>query len=1318
MIIRTSPAWDPLLHPQAQGSNASEYLAEGAATAPFNLHSNPSADKVIFLDFNGENVTGTTWNLGNTDFVDDMMMPLYPVPTIFALNFSIDGDLSFSATELQMIERIWQRVSEDFAPFNVDVTTEQPEDNIIDNGVRVVISGSSNDWWIPPGEGAIGGVAYVGSFTGTVDNICWVFPENLGAPGNAATIEKNVAEAISHETGHTLGLIHDGEKMPFTPNVEYYAGHGAGATGWAPIMGVGYGQELVQWSKGEYPWANNIGDMGGDDDLDIITTMNGFDYKDDDHANTIDDALFLDFDRTSFSGQGIIERNDDLDFFAIPLSVESVVINIDPFILSPNLDILATLYNSAGEEIATSNPIDALNATFSINTEDAGSLTLPAGIYYLSIDGTGKPQTTDFGYSDYGSLGQYTISASRESHLNNLVGVDFDVIGGPIPTNWTRYTGGTLPPNHQAVLSNLKDELGTATDVNLIITSSKSSIPRFTNTLNPDTVPLHPAPLTQLGGYIADTNVNWTFQWSDLDPLTVYEFYVFGAHGTGGGNQIHVTGYGSQAVDFTQPLLANELYVNGEAGGDLEQLINYSRTIRSNVDGTITITVANQAGLAAGLAGLAIRPAINGSIFGQKWNDLNGDGIKDPDEPGLGGWTIFLDDNDNGLLDVNFPQNAPSVDVPQVISDLTTVKSELLFEGIRTLSDIDVTLDITHGFDADVNVFLISPLGTRVELFSDVGAFNDNFTNTTLDDEASLLINAGAAPFTGRFRPEGLLSSFDGEDPNGVWTLEISDDAPGDPGVLNSWSLNITGSEGSTVTDGGGNYSFDNLDAGVYNVKEVLAGQTGWVQTFASPPVTINSAASVLDVDFGNWVPVVLTEGSISGQKWNDLNGDGIKDSEEPGLADWRIYVDENNNGMYDPEIAGTFSSTDVPQNIVDLSTVIAPLVVDVFGSVVSVEVKLDISHSFDADLDVFLISPSGRQIELFSGVGGQFNNFTNTTFSDNAAVSVLNGTAPFTGSYRPEGLLSDYIDDEANGTWQLLIRDTAFGDVGTLNSWSLDIVHSERSTLTDENGQYIFEDLQPGTYVIGEVLQPGWIQTAPLIPNAAPYYEIELAAGDAITDMDFGNQEADFLLGDYNTDGTVDTADFIIWRFTMGDTVTPFSGADGDGSGVIDQGDYNLWRAHFGDTLSPGAGSAAVVVAEVAQPGVASAVAVEQPAPQPVAVHATAVVAEFHGTAERDAEQGSNDAASQPAARTEAPSLTISRSTPRVRGKFTPASAARDIASNDAAILAWLSAGSRVDRSVLGDDFGIATADKSRDGNESDSCDLVDVVFEAIGTA
>jgi hypothetical protein len=152
-----------------------------------------------------------------------------------------------------------------------------------------------------------------------------IFPENLGPNG-----EKYIAEAISHEVGHNLGLNHDG-----TSTQGYYTGQGSGATGWAPIMGVGYYQPLSQWSKGEYPGANN-----NEDDLSIITNSNnGFGYRSDDAGNnalTLNDLSLLGQNPLNNSlidirQFGIIERNTDQDWFrfttgsgAINLTIGSI----------------------------------------------------------------------------------------------------------------------------------------------------------------------------------------------------------------------------------------------------------------------------------------------------------------------------------------------------------------------------------------------------------------------------------------------------------------------------------------------------------------------------------------------------------------------------------------------------------------------------------------------------------------------------------------------------------------------------------------------------------------------------------------------------------------------------------------------------------------------------------------------------------------------------------------------------------------------------------------------------------------------------------
>ncbi|MDC0934714.1 DUF4347 domain-containing protein, partial [Pirellulales bacterium] len=66
-------------------------------------------------------------------------------------------------------------------------------------------------------------------------------------------------------------------------------------------------------------------------------------------------------------------------------------------------------------------------------------------------------------------------------------------------------------------------------------------------------------------------------------------------------------------------------------------------------------------------------------------------------------------------------------------------------------------------------------------------------------------------------------------------------------------------------------------------------------------------------------------------------------------------------------------------------------------------------------------------------------------------------------------------------------------------------------------------------------------------------------------------------VAGDYNENGIIDAADYTVWRDTLGQSVTPGSGADGDGSGIIDQGDYAVWKSNFGKT--PVTGDVAVEI-------------------------------------------------------------------------------------------------------------------------------------------
>lgn len=119
----------------------------------------------------------------------------------------------------------------------------------------------------------------------------------------------------------------------------------------------------------------------------------------------------------------------------------------------------------------------------------------------------------------------------------------------------------------------------------------------------------------------------------------------------------------------------------------------------------------------------------------------------------------------------------------------------------------------------------------------------------------------------------------------------------------------------------------------------------------------------------------------------------------------------------------------------------------DAFARAGSMSVNLNIQHTYDHDLSVYLVSPSGTTVTLFSHVDGSDDDFTDTTFSDLAGTPIGFGTAPFTGTFRPQGHLSDFANDLINGDWKLRVVDDVGNDSGTLLSWSVTFNVADNST-------------------------------------------------------------------------------------------------------------------------------------------------------------------------------------------------------------------------------------------------------------------------------
>lgn len=427
-----------------------------SAGETFLLHSRPGSANVLYLDFDGHTISGTAWNSGRPD-------PLYAPSYDPSLDDSIATacnrgsgtapvqQVNFSSTELARIGEIWHRVAEDFAAWDIDVTTEEPASFGPTVGRLLFTDDVDLCGDDMPSKGA-GGVAYVVVFGNsnyhTYTSPALVYWTNLS--GGAATTNH---EAGSHEFGHNLGLAHDG-----TSSTSYYLGHGSSdsspvdLTSWAPIMGAGYYRNVTQWSKGDYPDAVKSGSYQSNaDDIAVITSELG--YRPDDHGDTRATATALNvagdgsilvttpeddphgFDTTN---QGVIETRDDLDYFWFDTGAGAIDLVVEPGWAAfyrattrrgANLDVAVSLYDATGALVASDDP-----------TNDTGArltLSVAAGRYYLAVDGVGNagnsldPNNIHHGYDDYSSIGQFFVSGTVQPSSS-----DQDP-PSPNPLNWS-----------------------------------------------------------------------------------------------------------------------------------------------------------------------------------------------------------------------------------------------------------------------------------------------------------------------------------------------------------------------------------------------------------------------------------------------------------------------------------------------------------------------------------------------------------------------------------------------------------------------------------------------------------------------------------------------------------------------------------------------------------------------------------------------------------------------------------------------------------------------------------------------------------------
>ena len=857
----------------------------------FDLSSRASARQTIYLDFDGQTTDDRGWSGQPFD------------TPAFDSNYS--SDTPFTQTEIDQIYEIWARVAEDFSPFDVNVTTVEPTQAELsrtsptdtEHGVRIVIGGNGN--WLVPG---IGGVAFVGSFNAELDRHAFSFSENFRGVGSQ--FAQFVAEVTSHEAGHTLGLRHDGRENAETGlDQEYYDGHGSNPS-WSPIMGVGYYTDVVQFSRGEYEDADN-----NQDDLAVITGANNVRYREDDFPNTIEDAIEQDSDletvdvttptgtviRRDIVQDGVIEQNTDADVFRFTTQEGLVAIDVQPSMFGGNLDVRTRLYDEEGTLV-----FDA-NEQTSTDSYIEGRLT--AGTYFLVIEGTGKEATeTDQGYSDYASIGQYTI---RGQLPPPDVDLNLTVIEGQILRDISGFWQPTEPLEGETELPEGPYGYGWRDDSRPIKVR-----------------------ITGPGGFSDETFIRGGDSTFLNDVSGEYRFVLptapAGGEATYELSIVELDGSGVETLPGYEPITVT--VANGETAVAEDIYVRYDTEfsglawVDSNLDGVYQF---GQEILRQGTFELDVKTAGPGEAFD---GEIDGGELREYDYDirvalrpfVIGGANYSVVGFDPGTFD--FLVDPDGVDLVDEDG-----------QSVRVFSRPTAELE---GGDVD---------GVFRNVFIDAGTTENRNVDGTVGD-----LDAGY--YYGTQFGGIVYSDVNGDDRYGLFVEELGEYVgPLDPGLggrLIFLDLDGDGELDEDVepwleTDFDDPTTFDGLgqfgdpgtgavsEAGLFNFRTLPAALNGLAEDQLLPPGFYSVQVLTADGEslVGDGLEIFLTEGAgygeneiafrpvglntdelattaISGYAYRDNNGDGLRPNGtvDPGWTELRVYVDLNGNRVFDAD--------------------------------------------------------------------------------------------------------------------------------------------------------------------------------------------------------------------------------------------------------------------------------------------------------------------------------------------------------------------------------------------------------------------------------
>lgn len=330
------------------------------STDPLRVSSRPGSTRVIWLDFEGGTISGTSWNITHHDGQDFVAAP--------------------SQLSLEEKRAIWSIVVEDYSIFDVNVTTDPAVYAAAPatQRVRTIITPTAS-WFT---DSIVLGVAYIGTFGTASTNPGWVFESQIGSCLQVGTV-------ISHEAGHAFGLEHHG-----TTTSEYYAGNSL----WVPIMGAG-NKPIAQWSRGDYSSASRPNQH----DIESISEA-GLPLLPDDRGDTPaaaaqPTAVAHSTDGLRWEIAGVIHGESDRDAFLLDVPAAGTLSwDVGPPYWGPNAVLASELQDATGAVIAGGSTVSFPTAQRTV---------VAAGRYFLVLRGAGRGNPANTGYSAYGSTGHY-----------------------------------------------------------------------------------------------------------------------------------------------------------------------------------------------------------------------------------------------------------------------------------------------------------------------------------------------------------------------------------------------------------------------------------------------------------------------------------------------------------------------------------------------------------------------------------------------------------------------------------------------------------------------------------------------------------------------------------------------------------------------------------------------------------------------------------------------------------------------------------------------------------------------------------------------